>query len=193
MEHILFEFHFQAGLVCRGLLVAGTVTGKEIDSSVIVNKDAGIKLPDLVRTGTKDLAVCAADKIHKLIGPFRPIRNGNADLLQKIETVVKIILSIIAAADIGRPKSMCAIGITGILGLFENDAFIAPIGKIVCGRGPTDIVILAVDIAVKFIVTAVYIQAISKDAGFAIGNIFPTGKIGVKNLFFIFISPLFSF
>ena len=49
-DHVLLQFHLQAVLIHRCLLVARTVSGEKIDPLIIVDENTRIELPDLVRT-----------------------------------------------------------------------------------------------------------------------------------------------
>ena len=97
----------------------------------------------------------------------------------------------IAAADVRRPERMCPVRIARILSLFENYALIASVGEIILRRRPADIGILAIDVAVKTAVAAVYIEPAVKHPRLSVGNIFPAGQIGIEHLPFHEIAPIF--
>ena len=82
---------------------------------------------------------------------------------------------------------MFSVCIAGILGLFINNALVSPIGQVIFRCGPAYIVVLAVNIAVKAVVASVDIQSPIENPGLPVGNVFITGKIGIKYLFFHFL------
>ena len=183
-DHVLLQFHFQAVLVHGGLLIARAVAGKEIDASVVIDKDAGIELTDLIGTRAENIAVRIAHKVEELIGPGRFVRDGHADFLEEVQAVIEVVLSVVPAADIRCPQGVRAVRVAWILRLAENDAFIAPVREIVFRGGPADIVVGTVDIAVKAVVAAIDVETAVKHTGFAVRDVLIAGKIGIEHLLF---------
>jgi hypothetical protein len=63
--------------------------------------------------------------------------------------------------------------------LFEDYAFIPPVGKILYRGRPAYVIALTVFLGTKKIMAPINVQPLTKHLRFSIRDVFPTGKIGV--------------
>jgi hypothetical protein len=63
--------------------------------------------------------------------------------------------------------------------LFEDYAFIPPVGKIIYRGRPAYVIALTVFLGTKEIMAPINVQPLTKHLRFSIRDVFPTGKIGV--------------
>ena len=89
---------------------------------------------------------------QELVLPRRGVTDGDTHDAHKVESVVEVIPPIGALAYIGGEQQSQAQFIPGILFFAVNDAFIPPVGQVICRGGPAHIVIDAKNRRVKFVV-----------------------------------------
>ena len=182
-QHIRLQFDAEAAIeiplhhlhkISEEALIRGEAY-IQVDSSVIIDKDTGVKAVYLVFRVAQGMSVRPAHIAIEFVRPLRTVcdchrRNGqHADLIVQIESAVRTLKYIRGIHD---PFSFL---ILGVLIPAIDHAIIAPISQIGKGRRPANIISQTEILSTEMIVTAKYIQPVTKDSGFPIRDIFIAG------------------
>ena len=158
---------------------------------VALDVDAGVELEDVALPLAQSGAVGIVHVIHELVLSRRSVAHRDADHAVVGAEIIEVIPSVRAAAHVGRVHGRLAVLVHWVLILTPDDSFVTPVGQVVLGRGPADIVVHAERLAAEFVVRAVYVYAAVEFMRFAVGDILPARQIGIENLLFVhyIISP----
>ena len=186
-EHIRAQ-HRAHGAVAA--LVAGKAEAGVQVGVLPLGEDAGVKLGLVPLSLAQQSAVGVVDVAVELELPGGGIAHRHGDHALFVQHIVEVVPAVGALGDVRGVEAHAAVGVEGVLGLFVDDALVAPVAQVVHRGGPGDVVVQAVGVAVKAVVRAVDVHPAVKDVGLPVRDVLPRGKVRVKGLLFHEKTPL---
>ena len=150
---------------------------------VTLHVHARVELEGIALLLAEYLSVGVMHVVQELVFARGLVAHRHAYLARVVQEVVEVVFAVGTAAHVGRVHAVLALGVVGILRLFEYYALVTPVGQIVLGAAPAHVVVHAERTAVEFVVTAVYVDAAVELMRLPVGYVFPAGEIGIEYLF----------
>jgi hypothetical protein len=164
-----------------GRIHAGAETGVQPGFAILCD-DAGVELGLIAGTVAQDTAFLIMDMAVDLIFAGGGVGHSDGDAALLVQHIIKIITAVGPLGHVRGVEAGFAFPVIRVVRLFIDDTFIAPVCQVVHRRGPADIVVEAEDVTVKPVVGTININPPVENVGFAVGDIFPSGKIGIESL-----------
>ena len=171
--------HFQDVLEETGF---GRKAYIQIDLPIVIYQHTRVESKNLPLFAAPGMSIRMLDIAIEFILARRGVTDSHRGDIQFVELIIEVVPSVRTLHHIGCTHMHLSFGILGVLIFTVDNAFFAPIRKIGYRRRPTYIIAQAEVRAIKVIVTAIYIQSVTKNSRFAIRHIFITRQIGIECL-----------